>query len=42
VLGLALAIIPCFAGFIPVFFDGRRRGLADWLAGTDVEYDTPV
>ena len=42
VLGLALAIIPCFAGFIPVLFDSRRRGLPDWLAGTDVEYDTPV
>ncbi|HEX4526374.1 MAG TPA: RDD family protein [Gaiellaceae bacterium] len=42
VLGLALAIIPCFAGFIPVLFDGRRRGLADWLAGTSVELDSPA
>jgi uncharacterized RDD family membrane protein YckC len=36
VVGLALAIIPCFAGFIPVLFDERRRGLPDYLAGTSV------
>jgi uncharacterized RDD family membrane protein YckC len=42
VLGLALAIIPCFAGFIPILFDGRRRGLPDWLAGTSVEFDSPA
>jgi uncharacterized RDD family membrane protein YckC len=39
VVGLALSIIPCFAGFIPVLFDSRRRGLADYLAGTVVVYD---
>lgn len=40
VAGLALAIIPFFAGFIPVLFDGRRRGLPDYVAGTVVVYDT--
>jgi uncharacterized RDD family membrane protein YckC len=39
VFGLAVAIIPFFAGFIPVLFDRRRRGLPDYLAGTVVEYD---
>jgi uncharacterized RDD family membrane protein YckC len=39
VIGLVLAIIPMFAGFIPVFFTERRRGLADFLAGTVVLYD---
>jgi uncharacterized RDD family membrane protein YckC len=37
VVGLALAIIPCFAGFIPALFDGRRRALPDLIAGTTVE-----
>lgn len=36
VLGLALAIIPLFAGFLPVLVDDRRRGLHDLLAGTVV------
>ena len=36
-VGLALAIIPCFAGFIPALFDGRRRALPDLIAGTTVE-----
>ena len=35
-IGLALAVIPLFAGFLPVFFDRRRRALQDYLAGTDV------
>ena len=35
-VGLALAIIPFFAGFLPVLFDGRRRALQDYLAGTVV------
>ena len=35
-VGLGLAIIPCFAGFIPVLFDRQRRGLQDYLAGTTV------
>jgi uncharacterized RDD family membrane protein YckC len=42
VIGLALAIIPLFAGFIPVLFDNRRRGLPDYLAGTVVVYDHAV
>jgi uncharacterized RDD family membrane protein YckC len=39
VIGLALAIVPLFAGFIPVLFDRRRRGLPDLLARTVVIYD---
>ncbi len=38
-IGLVLAIVPLFAGFIPVLFTERRRGLADLLAGTVVVYD---
>ena len=38
-LGLALAIIPCFLGFLPAVFDSRRRALPDYLAGTVVVYD---
>jgi uncharacterized RDD family membrane protein YckC len=38
-VGLALAIIPCFAGFVPVLFDSRRRALQDYMAGTVVVYD---
>jgi uncharacterized RDD family membrane protein YckC len=38
-VGLVLAIIPLFAGFIPVLFSERRRGLPDFLAGTVVIYD---
>jgi uncharacterized RDD family membrane protein YckC len=38
-IGLALAIIPFFAGFIPALFDERRRALPDYLAGTVVLYD---
>jgi uncharacterized RDD family membrane protein YckC len=37
-VGLAVAIIPLFAGFLPVLFDRRRRGLADMVAGTVVVY----
>jgi uncharacterized RDD family membrane protein YckC len=39
--GLALAIIPCFLGFVPALFDRRRRALPDYLAGTVVVYDEP-
>jgi uncharacterized RDD family membrane protein YckC len=39
VVGLALAIIPLFAGFLPALFDERRRALPDLLAGTVVTYD---
>jgi uncharacterized RDD family membrane protein YckC len=38
VIGLALAIVPLFAGFLPVLVDGRRRALQDMLAGTVVVY----
>ena len=33
---LVLCIIPCFVGFVPVLFDGRRRGVHDMLARTVV------
>jgi uncharacterized RDD family membrane protein YckC len=39
-LGLALAIIPLFLGFLPALVDDRRRALPDLLAGTVVLYDT--
>jgi uncharacterized RDD family membrane protein YckC len=35
-VGLALAIIPVLAGFLPVLVDDRRRALQDYLAGTTV------
>jgi len=38
-VGLALAIIPCFAGFLPVLVDDRRRALQDFIARTFVVYD---
>ena len=38
VIGLALAILPLFLGFLPVLVDARRRGLPDFLAGTVVLY----
>ena len=34
--GLVLAVIPLLAGFLPILFDDRRRGLHDMLAGTVV------
>src|SRR5262249_37142205 len=37
--GRALAIIPCFLGFVPALFDSRRRALPDYLANTVVRYD---
>ena len=39
VVGTAIAIIPLFAGYLPVLFDARRRGLPDFLAGTVVVYE---
>jgi uncharacterized RDD family membrane protein YckC len=39
-IGLALAIIPLFIGFLPALVDDRRRALPDFLAGTVVLYDT--
>jgi uncharacterized RDD family membrane protein YckC len=38
-LGLVLAIVPLFAGFVPVLFTERRRGLQDFVAGTVVVYE---
>ena len=38
-VGLVLAIVPLFAGFVPVLFTERRRGLPDFLAGTVVLYE---
>ena len=38
-VGLLLSIVPLGAGFIPVLFTERRRGLADFIAGTVVVYD---
>jgi uncharacterized RDD family membrane protein YckC len=35
-VGLVLAIVPLFAGFLPVLVDGKRRALQDYLAGTVV------
>lgn len=33
-----ISIIPFFAGYLPVLFDARRRGVPDLLAGTEVVY----
>jgi uncharacterized RDD family membrane protein YckC len=33
---LVLAAVPLFAGFVPVLFDDRRRGVHDMIAGTVV------
>ena len=33
---LTLAALPLLAGFLPILFDARRRGLHDMLAGTVV------
>jgi uncharacterized RDD family membrane protein YckC len=41
-VGLLLAIVPLFAGFLPVLFTARRRGLPDYVAGTVVVYDDPL
>jgi len=35
-VGLIVAVIPLFAGFLPVLFDARRRGLHDFISGTVV------
>ena len=37
--GLALAIVPACAGFLPVLVDDRRRALQDFAARTVVLYD---
>lgn len=38
-VGLGLAILLLFTGFLPVLVDDRRRALQDFLAGTVVVYD---
>ena len=38
-VGTVIAIAPFFAGYLPVLFDERRRGLPDFMAGTEVVYD---
>ena len=38
-VGLLLAIVPMFLGFVPVLFSEQRRGLQDYLAGTVVFYE---
>jgi uncharacterized RDD family membrane protein YckC len=38
--GLILAALPLLAGFLPILFDDRRRGVHDMLAGT-VVVDAP-
>lgn len=35
-IALTLCAIPIFAGFLPILFNDRRRGLHDMLAGTVV------
>jgi len=35
-IGVLLAALPLFAGFVPILFDSRRRGFQDWLAHTTV------
>jgi uncharacterized RDD family membrane protein YckC len=40
-VGTVIAIVPLFAGYLPVLFDARRRGLPDFLAGTTVVYEEP-
>jgi uncharacterized RDD family membrane protein YckC len=42
VLWLGLCILPLFAGFLPVLFDQRRRGLHDMVSGTVVVHVPPV
>lgn len=39
-IGLLLAALPLFAGFVPILFDRRRRGLQDYMART-VVVDAP-
>jgi uncharacterized RDD family membrane protein YckC len=42
-IGLFFAILPLFAGFVPVLFDRRRRALQDFMASTVVrtEHEPP-
>jgi uncharacterized RDD family membrane protein YckC len=38
-IGLGLAVILLFTGFLPALVDRRRRALEDFMAGTTVVYD---
>jgi uncharacterized RDD family membrane protein YckC len=38
-IALTLCAIPLFAGFVPILFDARRRGVHDMVAGTVVVGD---
>jgi uncharacterized RDD family membrane protein YckC len=40
-VGLILAALPLFAGFVPILFTERRRGLQDWMAGSAVRNTGP-
>ena len=40
-LGLILAALPLFAGFVPILLANRRRGVHDMLAGTVVVHVPP-
>jgi uncharacterized RDD family membrane protein YckC len=35
-LGLMLAALPLFLGFLPILLNDRRRGLQDWIGGSVV------
>jgi len=35
-VGMNVAAVPLFWGYVPILFDGQRRGFADWLAHTRV------
>jgi uncharacterized RDD family membrane protein YckC len=37
-LGTWISIVPFFLGYLPVPFDAHRRGVPDFLAGTEVVY----
>ncbi len=39
--GLVLAALPLLAGFLPILFTDRRRGLQDWIAGSVVKSAEP-
>jgi uncharacterized RDD family membrane protein YckC len=41
VIATWISIIPLFAGYLPVLFDSRRRGVPDYVAGTEVVYAEP-
>jgi uncharacterized RDD family membrane protein YckC len=44
-IGIVLAAVPLFAGYLPILVSDRRRGLQDWLANSVVvfsyEQDAP-